>query len=105
LLIAYFFLLSQLVSHLFALSFFFCTLRRQPRSTLFPYTTLFRSIRTHTRYDDFIMRVYNDYGLSYSKKDLYIPIYGFLASKYKQPLGRGCLLTLYLFYFLSAKTS
>src|SRR2546426_4260053 len=31
-------------SHLF-LSFFFLMIRRPPRSTLFPYTTLFRSLR------------------------------------------------------------
>src|SRR5437867_9422551 len=30
-------------SHLFLLSFFFLMIRRPPRSTLFPYTTLFRS--------------------------------------------------------------
>src|SRR5256885_10031650 len=32
---------------LFALSFFFLMIRRPPRSTLFPYTTLFRSLRRH----------------------------------------------------------
>src|SRR2546430_13526686 len=30
-----------------ALSFFFLMIRRPPRSTLFPYTTLFRSARRH----------------------------------------------------------
>src|ERR1044071_10088174 len=30
---------------LFLLSFFFLMIRRPPRSTLFPYTTLFRSVR------------------------------------------------------------
>src|SRR2546421_508215 len=29
------------------LSFFFLMIRRPPRSTLFPYTTLFRSVRVH----------------------------------------------------------
>src|SRR3989449_4648667 len=29
--------------------FFFLMIRRPPRSTLFPYTTLFRSLRTHVR--------------------------------------------------------
>src|SRR5260370_42584423 len=33
----------------FFLSFFFLMIRRPPRSTLFPYTTLFRSIRVHAR--------------------------------------------------------
>src|SRR3989442_4615665 len=32
-------------SHLHTLFFFFLMIRRPPRSTLFPYTTLFRSIR------------------------------------------------------------
>src|SRR2546425_11019431 len=31
------------------LSFFFLMIRRPPRSTLFPYTTLFRSVREHLR--------------------------------------------------------
>src|SRR3712207_8840370 len=34
---------SGLVRHLYALGFFFLMIRRPPRSTLFPYTTLFRS--------------------------------------------------------------
>src|SRR3712207_7191530 len=33
---------------MFALSFFFLMIRRPPRSTLFPYTTLFRSSRADT---------------------------------------------------------
>src|SRR6266566_8765350 len=32
------------VSHSFSLFFFFLMIRRPPRSTLFPYTTLFRSM-------------------------------------------------------------
>src|SRR5438876_5344428 len=35
--------------HLVYFSFFFLTLRRPPRSTLFPYTTLFRSPRRRRR--------------------------------------------------------
>src|SRR5256885_16336543 len=35
--------LSQLFSTLYLLFFFFLMIRRPPRSTLFPYTTLFRS--------------------------------------------------------------
>src|SRR3712207_8728273 len=37
---------------MFAVSFFFLMIRRPPRSTLFPYTTLFRSVeddRVHAR--------------------------------------------------------
>src|SRR2546429_6605168 len=34
---------------LFIIFFFFLMIRRPPRSTLFPYTTLFRSIRGHIR--------------------------------------------------------
>src|SRR6266702_8046609 len=30
--------------------FFFLMIRRPPRSTLFPYTTLFRSLRSHRRF-------------------------------------------------------
>src|SRR5690348_17901640 len=37
--------LSHIYSHLFIL-FFFLMIRRPPRSTLFPYTTLFRSPRS-----------------------------------------------------------
>src|SRR2546426_4802425 len=40
----YFFDLYTL-HHSFLLSFFFLMIRRPPRSTLFPYTTLFRSIQ------------------------------------------------------------
>src|SRR5437868_13545194 len=36
-------------SRLFFLFFFFLMIRRPPRSTLFPYTTLFRSIRAKLR--------------------------------------------------------
>src|SRR5215216_7141162 len=38
-----------LVSHVFCLFFFFLMIRRPPRSTLFPYTTLFRSPRAPRR--------------------------------------------------------
>src|SRR5207249_7891802 len=40
------FLLSFLSTSLFLSFFFFLMIRRPPRSTLFPYTTLFRSPRT-----------------------------------------------------------
>src|SRR5690348_18004606 len=33
------------------LSFFFLMIRRPPRSTLFPYTTLFRSLRVTARFE------------------------------------------------------
>src|SRR2546427_8707501 len=36
------------VSHLGVFTFFFLMIRRPPRSTLFPYTTLFRSISSRT---------------------------------------------------------
>src|SRR3712207_7683465 len=35
--------------HLIMIFFFFLMIRRPPRSTLFPYTTLFRSLRLHPR--------------------------------------------------------
>src|SRR3989304_4408237 len=38
-------LFMRLFAHAFFLSFFFLMIRRPPRSTLFPYTTLFRSAR------------------------------------------------------------
>src|SRR5258708_26571354 len=47
----YHLLLSVLTSHRL-LFFFFLMIRRPPRSTLFPYTTLFRSLRTLIRRDD-----------------------------------------------------
>src|SRR2546427_1713978 len=43
-----------LLSHYLAFFFFFLMIRRPPRSTLFPYTTLFRS-RTGLQYDIFAM--------------------------------------------------
>src|SRR3712207_9074536 len=36
-----------LTSHTLRIIFFFLMIRRPPRSTLFPYTTLFRSARTY----------------------------------------------------------
>src|SRR5574344_2593177 len=44
---AFFLFLFPLTLFLF---FFFLMIRRPPRSTLFPYTTLFRSCRNRTRY-------------------------------------------------------
>src|SRR6476661_7682924 len=38
------YLLSSSVSWIFSIFFFFLIIRRPPRSTLFPYTTLFRSL-------------------------------------------------------------
>src|SRR2546426_11845110 len=35
----------NILSRLFLIFFFFLMIRRPPRSTLFPYTTLFRSVR------------------------------------------------------------
>src|SRR6266480_1939679 len=43
--------LDGLSMFLVVLSFFFLMIRRPPRSTLFPYTTLFRSLRPHHRSD------------------------------------------------------
>src|SRR6266853_5819079 len=39
----------QRALYVFLFSFFFLMIRRPPRSTLFPYTTLFRSRRRHRR--------------------------------------------------------
>src|SRR5436190_23687206 len=39
-------LLSHILFNSYSLSFFFLMIRRPPRSTLFPYTTLFRSPQT-----------------------------------------------------------
>src|SRR5258708_32122730 len=41
-------LLLKLLSYRHIYLFFFLMIRRPPRSTLFPYTTLFRSERRHT---------------------------------------------------------
>src|SRR6516225_10966697 len=43
-----FFTILSLVVYLFFIFFFFLMLRRPPRSTLFPYTTLFRSSSTRS---------------------------------------------------------
>src|SRR3712207_7862072 len=40
---------STLASHLYIFFFFFLMIRRPPRSTLFPYTTLFRSVERSRR--------------------------------------------------------
>src|SRR5260221_8917456 len=42
-------LISSLFTHHFTLFFFFLMIRRPPRSTLFPYTTLFRSVGADVR--------------------------------------------------------
>src|SRR5204863_10042745 len=39
----------------FLFSFFFSMIRRPPTSTLFPYTTLFRSIQVLRQYPDFLL--------------------------------------------------
>src|SRR5439155_22152912 len=44
-LVSFFSFLLRLIVHLLYLVFFFLMIRRPPRSTLFPYTTLFRSRR------------------------------------------------------------
>src|SRR2546422_532057 len=41
------FLSSSIPTSLFSIFFFFLMIRRPPRSTLFPYTTLFRSEHRH----------------------------------------------------------
>src|ERR1022692_3321198 len=46
----YSFLSMSRLLHLFFFFFFFLMIRRPPRSTLFPYTTLFRSAITGLRY-------------------------------------------------------
>src|SRR5947209_19651077 len=49
---------STLVSLHFDLSFFFLLVRRPPISTLFPYTTLFRSFNLGYSYNDLYMQSY-----------------------------------------------
>src|SRR2546429_9461155 len=48
-LISYSFFFLYIHCHLLSFFFFFLMIRRPPRSTLFPYTTLFRSSRRYTR--------------------------------------------------------
>src|SRR5205823_12239380 len=43
------FVVYSCTSNTFSLIFFFLMIRRPPRSTLFPYTTLFRSLRSDRR--------------------------------------------------------
>src|SRR3712207_8417743 len=49
--------------------FFFLMIRRPPRSTLFPYTTLFRSVRTVPGFPTMVLEIANwsgvDLGLGY----------------------------------------
>src|SRR3712207_2870892 len=47
-----FYLLVCLSSHIIIFFFFFLMIRRPPRSTLFPYTTLFRSDRRDAGVDE-----------------------------------------------------
>src|SRR5436305_6992567 len=42
---------------MFCLFFFFLMIRRPPRSTLFPYTTLFRSGADYVGLDEFIQKI------------------------------------------------
>src|SRR2546430_10305441 len=51
----------SLLSSLY-LFFFFLMIRRPPRSTLFPYTTLFRSAREQARRDRYAARGRQHYG-------------------------------------------
>src|SRR5690348_18262036 len=45
---------SYVLCHIFYISFFFLMIRRPPRSTLFPYTTLFRSLLGVARHDPWL---------------------------------------------------
>src|SRR6266581_8095181 len=49
---------------LFSLFFFFLMIRRPPRSTLFPYTTLFRSRRCPLRAGPHVRRVPQEQGMA-----------------------------------------
>src|SRR2546427_3273811 len=50
----YAFFLSERDVHLFSFLFFFLMIRRPPRSTLFPYTTLFRSPDGPVTWEDLV---------------------------------------------------
>src|ERR1043166_9998840 len=50
-----------LVLSVLFLFFFFLMIRRPPRSTLFPYTTLFRSHHTTARHDQNVLRRYHQH--------------------------------------------
>ena len=51
---------------LIAFFFFFLMIRRPPRSTLFPYTTLFRSrLRDENLQDDFLKNKFEGYSQTY----------------------------------------
>src|SRR5258708_35530061 len=51
-LLVYLFILSSFCVASFFLFFFFLMIRRPPRSTLFPYTTLFRSLPCRKAWSD-----------------------------------------------------
>src|SRR3712207_346773 len=75
-------------------------IRRPPRSTLFPYTTLFRSdsatayvAATMYKHDDFKPYLYktNDYGRTWKKIDAGIPDGSFTRVVREDPHRRGLL--------------
>src|SRR5438093_5640833 len=54
--------MSVVLCFVFFLSFFFLMIRRPPRSTLFPYTTLFRSALVYARTTGIVESIYVDLG-------------------------------------------
>src|SRR5258708_39479057 len=65
----FFFFCQSRCSHL-CFFFFFLMIRRPPRSTLFPYTTLFRSSRAAYRPGGLTRPLHSSRPLELSKKDL-----------------------------------
>src|SRR5690242_21500129 len=59
----------------FSIIFFFLMIRRPPRSTLFPYTTLFRSKRGRLRYGRRFVLDREEKGIDLSKP-VYLSVYG-----------------------------
>src|SRR5438132_14151265 len=51
-----------------SLLFFFLMLRRPPRSTLFPYTTLFRSLQAELRSNPSNVKALDTLGLAYEQR-------------------------------------
>src|SRR2546429_6790579 len=61
--------------------FFFLMIRRPPRSTLFPYTTLFRSLSVPMQYDHPLKVLKNSHSCVYKRVEVDVELHHFLRSE------------------------
>src|SRR5436305_10111866 len=71
-------MLSSIMCHFLFFLFFFLMIRRQPRSTLFPYTTLFRSLKTMI---EWAAVIWNEYLKRSSQNSISVCILRVIAPK------------------------